>query len=112
MNINPTEFKEMELRNCNFVKTVLMILVVLYHGRVFWTEGWFSVLSPDISCKALGVFSKWLNTFHIYGFTLASGYIYYHIRYEKGRYDRFIPFVLNKAKRLLIPYYFINPRCR
>ncbi len=28
--------------------------------------------------------AKWFNTFHIYGFTLISGYIFYYIKYEGG----------------------------
>jgi hypothetical protein len=49
----------------------------------------------------------WFNSFHVYGFTLVSGYLFYYLKYEKGRYQEFIPFVQNKVKRLIIPYVFI-----
>lgn len=48
-----------------------------------------------------------MNSFHIYSFTLISGYIFYYIKHEKGSYQKYLPFIVNKAKRLLVPYVFI-----
>lgn len=98
--------RQTELSNCNFVKTVLMLIVVLYHSIAFWGGGWFTK-NPAIASQGLKTLTGWLNTFHIYGFTLVSGYIFYYIKYEKGGYQDFCSFVSNKAKRLLIPYVFI-----
>ena len=36
----------LELKNCYFVKTILMLLVVGYHSMVFWSGDWFTVISP------------------------------------------------------------------
>ena len=95
-----------ELKNCSFIKTVLMLCVVLGHSFCFWGGEWFTN-NPAVIVKTLIVFADWLNTFHIYCFTLISGYIFYHIKYEKGGYNKYIPFLLNKAKRLLIPFVFV-----
>ena len=65
-------------------------------------------MDPAETSVVLGYLAGWLNSFHIYAFTLVSGYIFYHLKYEKGRYARFLPFVVNKAKRLLIPYAFAS----
>lgn len=54
----------------------------------------------------LKVLSEWLNSFHIYGFTFVSGYIFFALRYEFGKYQKFSEFIISKAKRLLIPYVF------
>lgn len=35
---------------------------------------------------------------------MVSGFIFYYLKYYKGKYDSFIPFVKNKFRRLLIPY--------
>lgn len=94
-----------ELDNCTFVKTVLMLTVVLYHSILFWGGSWFTK-DPAFSAQPLAMLAGWMNSFHIYGFTLVSGYLFYYIRYEKGGYGKFVPFVLNKAKRLLVPYAF------
>ena len=101
-NIN----KQTELNNCNFVKGVLMVLVVFYHCIVFWHGDWFTN-NPSRSSVLLFYLSQWLNSFHIYAFTLVSGYLFYYLKYEQKKYQKFLPFVVNKAKRLLIPYVFI-----
>ena len=98
--------KKNELSNCNFVKTILMILVVAYHCILYWSGGWF-IGNPETSI-ILSYLAKWLNSFHIYAFTLVSGYIFYYLKHEANKYNRFLPFVANKAKRLLIPYVFVS----
>ena len=98
--------RQQELHHCSFVKTVLMILIVVYHSILFWGGNWFT-MDPVYESKALGFLAQWMNTFHIYGFALVSGYLFYYLKHEKGKYQRFWPFVLNKAKRLLVPYLFV-----
>ena len=96
------------LDNCRFVKCVLMLLVILYHSFLFWNENWIGIkpVVPLINCPPLAIFCTWLNSFHIYAFTLVSGYIYAFIRFEKGGYTKYKAFIKNKAKRLLIPFVF------
>lgn len=84
-----------------------MLIVVIYHCILFWTGTWFTVQSPLIYSSFFAVLSQWMNTFHIYGFVLVSGYLFFYLKYEKGSYLNFLPFISNKAKRLLIPYVFI-----
>lgn len=105
-NANTSGDGARELENCNFVKTVLMILVVLYHSVLFWKGTWFTA-DPAWAAPWLGVFAQWLNSFHIFGFTLISGYLFYYLKQERNKYCRFLPFLGNKAKRLLVPYVFV-----
>ncbi len=103
--INRNNFTyEEELNNCNFVKLMLMLLVTLYHSSVFWGEKWLD-LKPIYSSPILCIFSRWLNSFHIYAFVLVSGYIFYYLKYEKKKYANLSGFIANKIKRLIIPYY-------
>lgn len=95
--------RQSELRSCSFVKTILAIVVVFYHSILFWNGHWF-ISTPDRQVAALDLLSKWLNTFHIYGFTLVSGYLFYFQKHENGKYASLLPFVKTKAKRLLVPY--------
>lgn len=106
MQKDKLQIKSQELSNCAFVKTVLMLLVVAYHCISFWTGTWFTN-NPVFDSYILSALSSFLNSFHIYGFTLVSGYLFYFLRYEKGKYSSFIPFAVNKSKRLLIPYVFV-----
>ena len=99
--------KQDELANCTLIKTILMLLVVLDHSLAYWLGNWF-VGNPVFSAPALAGLSGWLNSVHISGFALVSGYIFYFQKYENGKYGAFKPFVINKAKRLLIPYVFIT----
>lgn len=99
--------RQTELENCTFVKTALMLLVVVYHSVLYWGGNWFA-MSPVFSAPAFSVVAQWLNTFHIYAFALVSGYLFYYLKFEQSRYDRFFPFINNKARRLLLPYVFIS----
>lgn len=97
---------QIHLDNCTFIKTILMLLVVVYHSVVFWTGNWFTVHSVEIESYPLAVLSYWLNSFHIYGFTLVSGYLFFCMKEEKNKYTNYLSFVINKMKRLIIPYCF------
>lgn len=99
--------QDSELANCGSIKAILMLFVVLYHSLcVFVSNGW-GPYEPATESPVLGVMAEWLGTFHIYGFALISGYIFYYIKFNGGGYQRYLPFLGNKAKRLLIPYIFI-----
>ena len=97
--------RQIELDNCIYVKTILMILVVLYHSVIFWRGGWINE-EPIIQAKSLAILAEWLNSFHIYGFVLVSGYLFYFLRYEKESYSLAKYFFNRKIKRLLVPYVF------
>lgn len=93
------------LENCGFVKTMLMLIVILGHSIAFWTQRWLDI-EVIIPCSILGYGYSWINSFHIYAFALVSGYIF-TFKIMKGGYRKFLPFLSNKAKRLLIPYLFV-----
>ena len=96
-----------ELKNCNFVRTVLMLIVVLYHAMLCWNGKWFTAVNVE-PVQTLAKVASWFNTFHIYGFTLVSGYVFHFTQYERGRKQSFGRLMLGKARRLLIPYAFVS----
>lgn len=100
--------RDQYLERCDFVKTVLMLFVILGHSCAFWNGTWFSAQSPAINDFVMGCVADWFGTFHVYGFTLISGYIYSYIREERGGYESVSTFIKNKAKRLLLPYLFVS----
>ena len=99
--------KENELENIEIVKLFLMISVVLYHSMAFWKGNWFTVITPEPS-ELLSNIATWLNTFHIYGFTLASGYLFHVLKCEREHYKTFSGFLKKKAQRLLVPLVFVS----
>lgn len=96
------------IENCTFVKTVLMLIIVLYHSILFWGGNWFSAFKPSVIIHSVSIFSGWLSTFHVFCFVLVSGYLYSYLRYEKDKYQHFGNFFRGKAFRLLIPYIFVS----
>lgn len=101
--------KSEELHNCDFAKVVLMLFVVFGHCCRFWNGNWFSFCIPILNITD---FSKiliwWAVSWHVCTFVLVSGYLFYYLRYERDKYDKFIPFLQKKVQRLLIPAYFVG----
>lgn len=96
---------DITLENCKFVKTVLMLSVLIFHCVIYWrNDGWRGY--PVIKSEALSMFASWLGSFHIYAFTLVSGYIFAYKIWELGGYSSYRKLIKHKAKRLLIPYVF------
>lgn len=69
------EERKTELENCSFCKAALMILIVLYHVVLPWEGGGWANIRTEIEAPLLRYFAIWMNSFHIYGFVLISGYI-------------------------------------
>lgn len=99
--------KSRELQYCSYIKAYLMLCVVLYHCCVFWAGNWFTG-NPVMQAPLLAFFSKWLNSFHIYGFFLVSGYLFYYSVCEEKHYNTLILFLGSKFKRLIVPYIFVS----
>lgn len=59
-----------------FIKTIMMISVVLCHATAFFTGDWFNICVPVYDAHYLGVFSDFLGTFHIQSFAMASGFCF------------------------------------
>lgn len=105
MNATALRTKTDALQNCGFVKTILMFCVILGHACAFWSGHWFTE-NPAIPSKGLNILYLWVNSFHIYAFALVSGYIFAY-KVGGGGYDKYLPFLKTKVKRLLSPYLFV-----
>lgn len=99
------QVKTNNLKNCKFIKTILMLLVILGHACAFWSGEWFTG-NPVRSSYGLKILNMWLSSFDIFAFTLVSGYIFAY-KVIGGGYDHYTSFLKNKAKRLLVPYWFV-----
>lgn len=99
--------RQTEVDNCSFVKCCLMFLVVLYHSVLFYTGSDWFVGKPLYTVDLFKWFADWSHTFRMYAFTLVAGYLYFYLRYEKGKYQQLKAFAINKIKRLIVPYAFI-----
>ncbi len=97
------------LSNCKFVKTMLMISVVVYHCILFWNGEWFSEVEK-VQCGTNGfdLLTGFLSKLHVFCFALVSGYIFRHIKFEKMGYKEFLPFIGTKFLRLIVPMLFVS----
>ncbi len=93
------------LENCKFLKTVLMLIVILGHAVALWSGNWFAE-PPEVESDSLRFLYTLIGNFHIYAFTLVSGYIFAY-RIGGGGYRKYIPFLRNKITRLIVPYAFV-----
>lgn len=94
-----------KLETIDNVKVLMMLAVVLYHSCMFFTGSWFDGAQPVYTADHIALFARWLNTFHVQTFTMASGFLFYCLRTEKGKYAKFEKDILKRGKRLLIPYF-------
>ena len=81
-----------------------MILIVISHSMAFWRGGWFGALELDSPNLILSTVVNWLSSFHVYSFTLVSGFIFFYGVYQGGKYKSFTDIVKKKFFRLLVPY--------
>ena len=98
--------KEEQLKNISFIKTIMMLFVVLCHSMMFFGSEWFTYIQPVFHANYLYKFALWTNTFHIQTFTMASGFLYFYLREVKNKYNNSKEFILKKTKRLIIPFIF------
>lgn len=106
MGILDLDNKQM-LENCNFSKTILMLIIVLGHSCDLWADNWFPASPAVYSSDIIAFVANWVSSFHVPAFILFSGYIFYYMKYEKCDYQKFMIFVVKKLRRLLIPYFFV-----
>ena len=99
--------KDQYLENMGLTKVLLMLCVVIYHSIAFWTNSWGEV-KPLIQSQSLSLVASWLNSFHIYSFTIASRYLFSFCYREKKDYRVLGIFLRRKSKRLLIPYILVS----
>lgn len=87
------------------IKTAMMILVVLYHSCLFFNGYWFPDVQPVYQADYLVNFAYYLCTINVQGFVMASGFLFYALRKEKGKYqDHFLKDVSKRLVRLMVPY--------
>ena len=82
-----------------------MLIIIFYHSIIFWHGGWF-IIEPEYPSPVLYNLADVLNSFHVYAFTLISGYIFSYGYNERGKYSSLKSFIFTKVRRLIVPYIF------
>ena len=101
-----SEKNTLNLQTESIVKFFLTLSVVLYHSIMAWSVfGWHGFEVQPM--KGIGYFTDFLGKFHTPAFTFLSGWLFYYLRYEKGKYQNTKNDIIRRAKRLLVPYFFM-----
>lgn len=98
--------KQRELQGCNSAKALMMLAVVICHSASACIgRGWF-VVEPESHSTLIFRISSYTGAYPVPTFLFISGYLFYYLKYELGRYNDPIEFIKKKSKRLLAPYLF------
>lgn len=97
--------KNTDLEFINFLYVIGALLVVLGHATANFLGNWGPPNLIESSSAVL--VHDYIYTFHMPLFFCISGFVY-KFNLQKSKYKEFIPFVKNKFKRLLIPYFVIG----
>ena len=96
--------KQLNLSKCDVIKVLMMLTVMFYHCICLWSRsGWFNQ-APSQPSAILAYLCGWFNSFHIYVFAFVSGYLFFYLKYEKGKYKSIKTYISNRGIRLLVPY--------
>lgn len=86
------------------MKSLAILLVVLGHvTRMYTPQG---LLNIGVYPSFLQYLTSFIYSFHMPAFFAVSGAVYYINKVEKGKYSNQANFIINKVKRLLVPYAF------
>lgn len=90
----------------DLIKTITMLLVVIAHVTRMYTGN--GVVVPLNQSSILDYLTKFIYGFHMPLFIFISGAVYYYCIYDLGKYKDKNKFIINKFKRLILPYLFFG----
>lgn len=91
-----------KLFDYDLLKVITTLFVVFAHITRMYTGA--GIINPINGSIILNYVTKVIYSFHMPLFIFISGAIYYYIKQEKGRYNDTKKFIVNKTKRLMLPY--------
>lgn len=91
----------MKIYSISYIRVVAMLMIVLYHSYCFTAGVWFF---EDAVKYDYGLWFPMSVFTGLSLFVFISGYLYGYMFFLKGKYSQFWPFILNKARRLMVPY--------
>ena len=86
-------------RICN-LRAIAILMVVLGHSIILYYPSW-TLYEPNTMCMPLAAIYRIIDIIQMPLYFSISGYLFY---YSQGKNADFMPFIKNKAKRLLVPF--------
>lgn len=94
------------LNNLDYLKIIGILLVVIGHCISIYTGGW--VFTSPVNSPIYGLIASYVYTFHVPMLVFISGAIYYYCKINRGKYINIKILIINKFKRLIVPFLFIG----
>lgn len=92
-----------KLQNVIILRSFAIVAVVLYHCYCPWLYAWNWVETPARPIYSFIMEVMLVGRMPL--FVFVSGYLFSHLYNDRGKYQRFMPFLNNKFKRLLVPLF-------
>lgn len=93
-----------KLNNISFIKTIVMLLVVLYHSMLFYTGNWLININPLKIISWVDYLTSFINTYTMPMFVFCSGYLFFYQKINYNKYTNPVKDIKNRFNRLIIPY--------
>lgn len=97
-----------KLNNISFIKTITMLVVVLYHSMLFYTGNWFTVIKPVKVLNYIDYITTFINTYTMPIFVFCSGYLFFYQKKKNNKYNNLLIDMKKRFNRLVIPYIFTS----
>lgn len=97
------------LQELDYLKIIGVLLVVIGHCTSIYTGGW--VFTSPVNSPIYGLIASYVYTFHVPMLVFVSGAIYYYCRINKEKYSSIKSLIINKFKRLILPFLFVGIIC-
>lgn len=97
-----------KLNNISFIKTITMLVVVLYHSMLFYTGNWFTVINPVKVLNYIDYITTFINTYTMPIFVFCSVYLFFYQKRKYNKYNNLLIDIKKRFNRLVIPYIFTS----
>lgn len=91
------------LNNLDYLKLIGILLSCYW---ALYIGGW--VFTSPINSPIYGLIASYVYTFHVPMLVFVSGAIYYYCKINRGKYSNIKNLIINKVKRLIVPFLFIG----
>ena len=90
-------------RNITILRAIVILIVVFGHSMSIYCKFW-GIFTPAVNSVVFHTIWTYLGTFLMPLFILLSGYLFFYVMQDKGKYAKFSSLFKDKALRLLVPY--------
>lgn len=88
----------------SLLRVLAILLVVAQHSTQLYF-GDSRIIDPTLASPFYNLATHYIASFSMPLFVFISGYLYYVMRQERGKYTNYEGFVRSKFRRLIVPYY-------